>query len=70
MFGRLWVMFGGCLVNGWSTLDRFRLSSFDRFCCWLGDFIRSFLAMSELILIILNVVLDNVLKVGSKFARA
>ena len=52
--GDVWPMLGRCLVDVGSFL-----SSFGRVCCWLGDIIGSCLAISEVILIILNVVLDN-----------
>ena len=60
MFGWLWVMFGRCLVDVWSTLGRL-LSSACRVCCWLADIIGSVLAISEVSSIILNAVLDNCL---------
>ena len=36
---------------------------------WLGDIIGSFLAISEVVLVISDVDLDNFLKFGKKFAR-
>ena len=42
------------------------------FCCFLyslGDIITSFVAISEVVLVVSDVILDNFLKVGKQFAK-